>query len=110
MTTKGASDGNNINEEFIKCIHHQHKLLLARLVEACIMGAEYATASRDGEVVVFTEHFARGFGLPTSTFFRRFVTHFVLQPHYLGTNAILLLASFISLCEGYLGTQTCVDL
>ncbi|KAE8777734.1 hypothetical protein D1007_49474 [Hordeum vulgare] len=83
---------------------------LAGLVEARIAGAEYAPAPRDGEVVLFAKHFTRGFGLPVSTFFRRFLTHFSMQPHHLGDNAILQSAAFVSVCEGYLGIEPCLDL
>ncbi|KAE8816140.1 retrotransposon protein [Hordeum vulgare] len=70
----------------------------------------YALAPQVSEVVVFTEHFTRGLGLPTSIFFRRFLMHFGLQPHHLSANIVLQLAAFIALCEGYLGIEPHLDL
>ncbi|KAE8791242.1 hypothetical protein D1007_34324 [Hordeum vulgare] len=86
------------------------KAFTGRACGSALRGAEYAPTPREGEVVVFGEHFARGFGLPTSTFFHRFLRYFSLQLHHLGANAILQLAAFVSLCEGYLGIETCLDL
>ncbi|KAE8780935.1 hypothetical protein D1007_45836 [Hordeum vulgare] len=54
--------------------------------------------------------FYRGFGLPASTFFSNFLTFFGLQSHHLAPNAILQLASFVVLCEGFLGMEPRLDL
>ena len=55
-------------------------------------------------------HFEHGFGLPASTFFRGFLEVFGLQAHHLGTDAIVQLSGFVSLCEGYLGVEPTIDL
>ncbi|KAE8819935.1 hypothetical protein D1007_02112 [Hordeum vulgare] len=65
---------------------------------------------RDGVVVVFKEHFFRGFGLPVSDFFSRFLVFLGLQPHHLAPNAFLQLAAYITLCEGFLGIEPRLDL
>ena len=41
--------------------------------------AEVAPEPQPGECVVFTSHFARGFGLPVSTFFRAFLDYYHLH-------------------------------
>ncbi|KAE8782276.1 hypothetical protein D1007_44366 [Hordeum vulgare] len=87
--SKGAWDDIDVVEDFIEHLRHRRKMSLSKLVEARVPGAELAPASRDGEVVVFDEHFSRGFGMPASVFFRRFLTDFGLQPHHLGPNSIL---------------------
>jgi hypothetical protein len=56
-----------------------------------------------GEIVVFTAHFIRGFGLPSSSFFRSFLDRYELQPHHLPANAVFLLSSFVAFCEGFVG-------
>ncbi|KAE8815199.1 hypothetical protein D1007_07525 [Hordeum vulgare] len=61
-----------------------------------------------GEVVVFNEHFYRGFGL--SAFFSEWLRFFSLQPHHLAPNAILQLSAFVVLYEGFVGIEPCVDL
>ncbi|KAE8788042.1 hypothetical protein D1007_37940 [Hordeum vulgare] len=66
--------------------------------------------ARDGEIVVFDEHFYRGFGFPTSTFFSNWIIFFGMQPHHLAPNAILQLSSFVVLCEGFLGIKPPLDL
>jgi hypothetical protein len=52
---------------------------------------------------VFVAHFARGFGLPASGFFRAFLDKYQLQPHHLLANAYTVLSSFVAFIEGYLG-------
>ncbi|KAE8808105.1 hypothetical protein D1007_15533 [Hordeum vulgare] len=108
--TRGAWDGNIVVEEHIKFHHHHRKLPSVELMAARVPEAENSPATSDGEVVVFAEHFARVFGLPMSNFFFHFVMHFGLQPHHLAANAVLQLASYITLCESFLGTEPCLDL
>jgi hypothetical protein len=60
--------------------------------------------------VVFYDHFPRGFALPVSSFLRRFLDHFRLQPHHIGANAMMTLAAFMTLCEAYLGIWPNIEL
>ncbi|KAE8792494.1 hypothetical protein D1007_32963 [Hordeum vulgare] len=80
------------------------------LVAARVPGAEAAPTPEKGEVVVFEEHFYRGFGLPASDFFARFRSFLGLQPHHLAPNAILQLAAFIVFCEGFIGIEPRLEL
>ncbi|KAE8797640.1 hypothetical protein D1007_27107 [Hordeum vulgare] len=80
------------------------------LVTVRIPGADNAPKPQEGEVVMFDEHFYRGFRLPVSTFFNNFLTFFGLQPHHLAPNAILQLTSFVVLCEGFLVIEPRLDL
>jgi hypothetical protein len=61
-------------------------------------------------MVVFYNHFPRGFALPASNFLRQFMDHFHLQPHHIGANAMMTLAAFAALCEAYLGIWPNVEL
>ena len=65
-------------------------------VECRIPGRETTPDLREGESVVFIEHFERGFGLPSSAFFRNFLNKFGLQPHQLPANAFTTLSAFVS--------------
>ena len=76
----------------------------------CVPDDEVAPEPQLGECVVFTSHFARGFGLPASSFFRRFLDYFRMQPHHLGANVVMLLSSFVCFCEGYLGIRPSIGL
>jgi hypothetical protein len=60
--------------------------------------------------VVFYDHFPRGFALPASSFLRQFLDHFHLQLHHIGVNAMMTLATFVALCEAYLGIWPNVEL
>jgi hypothetical protein len=60
--------------------------------------------------VVFYDHFPRGFTLPVSSFLRRFLDHFRLQPHHIGANAMMTMAAFATLCEAYLGIWPNIEL
>lgn len=107
---KGSWEGSVVTADDIEYLRRTRRLPPAELVEARAPGAETTPAPRDGEVVVFYTHFLRGLGLPVSLFFRRFLTFFGLQPHHLGPNAILQLAAFVTLCEGYVGILPYVEL
>src|SRR3954462_9134054 len=79
-------------------------------IEWRIPDDEQVPQARPGERVVFLAHFARGFGLPASTFFRTFLDFHHLQPHHLAANFIMILSSFVKLCEGYLGCRPSIAL
>ncbi|KAE8806069.1 hypothetical protein D1007_17747 [Hordeum vulgare] len=102
--------GSDIYTEHIDALRHRRMLPPASLVVMRIPGAKNAPTPQEGEVVVFDEHFYRGFGLPARTFFSNFLSFFGLQPHHLAPNAILQLASFVVLCEGFLGIEPRIDL
>jgi hypothetical protein len=61
-------------------------------------------------MVVFYDHFPRGFVLPASNFLRQFMDHFHLQLHHIWANAMMILAAFAALCEAYLGIWPNVEL
>jgi hypothetical protein len=61
-------------------------------------------------VVVFVTHFACGFGLSTSGFFRSLVDKYRLQPHHLPANAYTVLSSFVAFTEGYLSLWPNIEL
>ncbi|KAE8784727.1 hypothetical protein D1007_41619 [Hordeum vulgare] len=109
-TTRGAWGGNDIVEEHIEVLRHRRKIPSARLVAACFSGPDNSLILKEGEVVVFAEHFARGLGLPMSEFFFGFLMHYGLQPHHLVPNAVLQLAAFVILYEGFLGIERRPDL
>ncbi|KAI4993910.1 hypothetical protein ZWY2020_008223 [Hordeum vulgare] len=102
--------GNDICAKHIDALRHCRMMPLASLVVVRIPGAENAPTPQEGEVVVSDEHFYKGFGLPTSTFFCNFLTFFGFQLHHLAPNAILQLALFVVLCEGFLGIEPRLDL
>ncbi|KAE8808305.1 hypothetical protein D1007_15205 [Hordeum vulgare] len=74
--TRDAWDGSNVDEEHIEFLRHRRKLPSLDLVATRIPAAKNSPAPQTGEVVVFAEHLARGFPLPASNFFFRFLTHF----------------------------------
>jgi hypothetical protein len=69
----------------------------------CPACSEQVPAPQPEEMVVFYDHFPRGFALPASNFLWQFMDHFHLQPHHIGANAMMTLAAFVALCEVYLG-------
>jgi Putative gypsy type transposon len=79
-------------------------------IEWRIPGDEIVPQARPGERIVFLAHFARGFGLPASTFFRSFLDFHHLQPHHIAANFIMILSGFVTLCEGYLGCRPSIAL
>ncbi|KAE8778203.1 hypothetical protein D1007_48908 [Hordeum vulgare] len=109
-SSQGAWLGSDVGEEHIEALRHHRLLPPASQVLVRLPGAETAPTPAVGEVVVFIEHFYRGFGLPASAFFAEWLRFFGLQPHHLAPNAILQLSAFVVLCEGFVGVEPRVDL
>ncbi|KAE8815379.1 hypothetical protein D1007_07224 [Hordeum vulgare] len=109
-SSQGAWLGSEICEDHIEALRHHQLLPPATQVLVRIPGAETAPTPVVGEIVVFNEHFYRGFGLPASAFFSDWLRFFGLQPHHLAPNAILQLSAFVVVCEGCVGIEPRVDL
>ncbi|KAE8786584.1 hypothetical protein D1007_39567 [Hordeum vulgare] len=107
---QGAWLGSDVDEGHIEALRHHRLLPPASQVLVCLPRTEIAPAPAAGEVVVFVEHFYRCFGLPASSFFAEWLHFFGLQLDHLAPNAILELAAFVVLCEGFMGMEHRVDL
>src|ERR1041385_3365588 len=104
----GAWKGSNVKEMQIALLRRSRKIPAD--LDFRLPGDEIVPAPRAGERVVFLAHFQRGFGLPVSQFFRDFLDFYRMQPHHLGANAIMLLSTFVALCEGYLIVRPTIGL
>ncbi|KAE8816537.1 hypothetical protein D1007_05869 [Hordeum vulgare] len=109
-SSQGAWLGSDVDEGHIDALRHHRLLPPASQVWVRLPRSETSPAPVEGEVVVFVEHFYRGFGQPASSFFVEWLQFFGLQPHHLAPNAILQLAAFVVLCEGFVGIAPRVDL
>ncbi|KAE8788725.1 hypothetical protein D1007_37298 [Hordeum vulgare] len=107
---QGAWLGSDVDKELIDVLRRHRLLPPTSQVSVRLPGSEASPAPVAGEVVVFAEHFYRGFRLPASSFFAEWLQCFGLQPHHLAPNAILHLAAFVVLCEGFVGIEPRVDL
>jgi hypothetical protein len=101
VNTRGSWRGSDVSQAEIDWLYRSRRI--PEEVSCRIPGDEREPVPNPGEVVVFTAHFERGFGLPTSDFFRRFHNFYKIQPHDLPGNAIFYLSSFVSFIEGYAG-------
>jgi hypothetical protein len=99
-----------VKEKQNELLRRGRVLLPVDLVGCRPAGSERIPAPKPVEAVVFYDHFPRGFALPASSFMRQFLDHFHLQPHHLGANAMMTLATFVALCEAYLGIWPNVEL
>ena len=107
----GDWDGSNVHEDHIAFLHDTRRLPGVGYVKARIPPeGEISPAPREGERVVFRAHFIRGFGLPASGFLRLFLEFYHLQPYHLTPNTVMLLAAFVTMCEGYLGILSSIEL
>ncbi|KAM0880544.1 hypothetical protein ACQ4PT_033494 [Festuca glaucescens] len=105
--TRGAWKGSDVSQAEIDWLYRSRRI--PEEVFCRIPGKEREPTPEPGEVVVFTAHFERGFGLPASDFFRRFLDFYELQPHHLPANAIFYLSSFVSFMEGFVGLLPTVE-
>ncbi|KAE8775638.1 hypothetical protein D1007_51808 [Hordeum vulgare] len=108
--SNGAWLASEICDGHIEELRHRQMLPPASLLMVRIPDAETAPTPREGEIVVFDEHFYSGFGFPASTFFSNWLTFFCLQSHHVPSNAILQLSSFIVLWEDFLEIEPRLDL
>jgi hypothetical protein len=63
-----------------------------------------------GYVVSFVHHHERGFAAPASCFMRGLCYHYIVELHNFVPNAISQAATFVDVCEGFLGIPANVDL
>jgi hypothetical protein len=59
-----------------------------------------------GEMVVFIAHIERGFSVPAGDFLRGLLQFYRIELVHLAPNSIRIIATFIHLCEAYLGIAT----
>ena len=93
-TTRAAWEGSYVGIADINWLIRTRRIPAE--VECRLPGPETSPDLKEGEYVVFVEHFERGFGLPASPFFRSFLNKFGLQPHQLPANAFTTLSAFAS--------------
>jgi hypothetical protein len=56
-----------------------------------------------GETVVFIVHIERGFGVPAGDFLHGLLQFYLIELVHLVPNLISIIATFIHLCEAFLG-------
>ncbi|KAM0859894.1 hypothetical protein ACQ4PT_046893 [Festuca glaucescens] len=99
--TRGRWEGSNVTPAEVDWMYKSRHILAG--VECRLPADEIEPKPKPGEFVVFTAHFMRGLGLPTSDFLRNFLNRYAFQPHHLPANAFFILSSFVAFCEGYIG-------
>jgi hypothetical protein len=72
--------------------------------------ADHAPNPPSGYVVSFTRFHERGFAVPASRFMRALCHHYGVELHNFAPNAISQAATFVGVCEGYLGIPMNWDL
>ena len=73
-------------------------------------GKECPPTPREGEVVVFVDHLARGFKPPGSKFYRDVLADFQLHPQDTGPNSVTNMCHFQVLCEAFFQEEPTVEL
>ena len=75
-----------------------------------VPGKECPPTPREGEVVVFVDHLARGFKPPGSKFYRDVLADFQLHPQDTGPNSVTNMCHFQVLCEVFFQEEPTVEL
>jgi hypothetical protein len=101
--TRGAWMGSNVSEYEIDWLYRSRRI--PEGVTCRLPTGEIEPVLEPGEYVVFLAHFECGFGLPASSFFRRFLDFYELQHHHLPGNAVFYLSCFTSFMEAYVGIR-----
>ncbi|KAK1608131.1 hypothetical protein QYE76_031804 [Lolium multiflorum] len=101
--TRGAWIGSDVTQHEIDWLYRSRRI--PEGVSCRIPGNELEPVLEPGEFVVFLAHFERGFGLPTSDFFRQFLDFYQLQPHHLPGNAVFYLSCYATFMEAYISIR-----
>jgi hypothetical protein len=64
----------------------------------------------EGYLVTFVAFYEQGFGTPSHWFLRSLLRYYDLELHNLTPSGVLHIASFMTLCEAYLGIDPEIDL
>ena len=91
-------------------VHHGLLHVWTSAEELLLPGEEDLPSSPDGYVVSFTHFHERGFVTPAHKFFRGLLHYYKIELQHLNPNRIQHEASFIALCEGFLGISAHFDL
>jgi hypothetical protein len=67
-----------------------------------VAGEEFSTEGT-GETVIFPAHIERGFGVLASDFLRELLHFYCIELVHLTPNSIMIISTFVHLCEAYLG-------
>ena len=62
-----------------------------------------------GYVVSFAHFHERGLRMPAHDFFRALLFSYDLELQHLNPNGVQMIATFVALCEGYLGVAPCLE-
>lgn len=71
-------EGSSVTLKEIEGLRRARKIPAAERVAVMARSVELTPWTEEGECVVFTSHFLRGLGLPTTRFFRLFLDTFGL--------------------------------
>jgi len=102
---KSQSTTRSLNDLIRMGLLHDQELGGWRALE----GGSYPDP-RAGEIVVFEDCFKRGFGVPVHPFLQGLLLYYEIGICNLHPNSILLVATFIHLCEAYVGIEPHFDL
>jgi hypothetical protein len=72
-------------------------------------GEEFQTEGT-GETIIFLMHIERGFGVPAGDFLRGLLHFYRIELVHLAPNSIMIISTFVHLCEAYLDIAPHFDL
>jgi len=101
---KSQSSTRSLNDLVGMGLLHNQELHSWRALE----GESYPDP-RAGEIVVFEDFFKRGFGIPVHPFLQGLLLYYEIGICNLHPNSILLISTFIHLCEAYVGIELHFD-
>jgi hypothetical protein len=94
---------STVTEEQILSLVDRRLLRLKSQVGWRPVAGEAFPTEGTGEMVVFIVHIERGFGVPAGDFLTGLLQFYSIELVHLAPNSITIIATFIHLCEAYLG-------
>jgi hypothetical protein len=94
---------STVTEEQIQSLVDRGLLRPKSLVRWRPAAGEVFPTEGTGDTVVFIAHIEHGFGVPAGDFLRELLYFYQIELVHLAPNSITIIATFIHLCEAFLG-------
>jgi hypothetical protein len=98
-----VSDASTVTEEQIQALADRGLLRPKSQVGWRPAAGEEFPTEGTSEIVIFLAHIKRGFGVPAGDFLRGLLHFYRIELVHLASNLITIIATFVHLCEAYLG-------
>jgi hypothetical protein len=96
---------SKVTQEHLQNLVSQRFMIVVELVSYCMLEDPTSPLLAGGYIVACTMFYERGFGVPSHRFLYSLLQFYGLELHHLTPLGIWCIASFVTLCEAYMGIE-----